>query len=159
MSIISDALKKVSDQRSQVVRLQEEELGNIFLDNKSRARTQRKRWSALSSAGTLLIVAVAIAIFYFVANNINDTAIAPKITAPVVREPDHGAARKEVSSLVSLPSFTLSGIVGGGGESMAMIGNTILKKGDFYEGAQLVEISSDKVIMLYDNSEFILRIK
>ena len=65
----------------------------------------------------------------------------------------------EVIETEVLPVFILNGIIQGNGESLAMINNTILKKGDFYQGGQIINITSSSVTLFYRDKEITLRIK
>lgn len=65
----------------------------------------------------------------------------------------------EVKKKPPLPDLELCGIMEGIGEPMAIINNRIMKKGEYVEGAHLIAIGSDRVNLLYDDKEIILRLE
>jgi hypothetical protein len=174
MSIISDALKKVSEQRRNAARLRDEDLKRIFISDTKRIKSKKTRWSVLSSVGTILIVGFAIAAFLYNAqfsppaiySAIPSLRPAPALESPPRVTPAKEAPKRMVSSAPIesvetelLPVFTLNGIIEGGGESLAMINNNILRKGDFFQGAQIIDIAQNSVTLLYQDKEITLRIK
>ncbi|MFH1753102.1 MAG: hypothetical protein ABH875_02870 [Candidatus Omnitrophota bacterium] len=172
MSIISDALKKASDQRKPPVRKRDEDLKSIFVSETKRIGSKKREWSVLTGIGTIAIIVAAIAIFIYNSGLFSSSTYSaipalrpsPEAVAPkemLVRE----AVRRvqetpvEVTATETLPLFTLNGIIEGGGESLAMINNTILKKGDLYQGGQVISITKDSVTLFYRDKEITLRIK
>jgi hypothetical protein len=170
MSIISDALKKVSDKRRDTVRLKEEELANIFSTTSDKIESKKARWNMLSVAGTVFIVGLAIAAFFYLAQSVpmfgrtaaslpqsEDTETAPPgiVAGTVFTE----KSVTEEASVKTLMPFKLNGITEGAGESFAIINNNILRKGEYFQGAQLIEIAGDNVTLLYDDKEVTLRIE
>lgn len=176
MSIISEALRKVSDKRSDVVKLRDEELKGVFIDDAVKASPKRiiakpkkstvRVWSSIA---TLFIVGFAVVAFFYTTGSNTNTAYAPPSYTPVI-EPVAPAPAPSIIKAVTkppvrprqmprLPDFVLNGIIQGKGESLAVIDNQILKKGDFYRGAQVINIGGDNVALSYHGQEIILRIK
>ena len=77
-------------------------------------------------------------------------------SAPIMTKTEAVVDKPEKNLLFS---FTLNGVMEGPGESLAIIDNKILKKGDYIHGAQLINISTDRVTLLYDDKEIILYIE
>jgi hypothetical protein len=157
MSIISDALKKASDRKSDNIRLRREELSPIFIDDKKRIRENKSKRSLISGVGTLLIIGIAV--FFFLSNGQFIPSIAYRAASIPAPIPLVAVRANPAAETETIPRFVLNGIIEGAGESLAMINNSIVKKGDFFLGAQVIEIGKDKVALLYNRKEITLRIK
>lgn len=164
MSIISEALRKVSDQRRSVVRLRNEELAGIFVDDARKVKSKKEKWTLMSSIGTVFIVGFGIVAFLY---NAQPPVMVPQLsvatTQPVAKVLPLTTVVSPTPVIGSvetglLPIFNLNGVIEGGGESLVMINNNILKKGDYIEGAQIIRITSESVTLYYNNKEIILRI-
>lgn len=174
MSIISDALRKVADKRSDYTRLKDEKLDRDLTPEIKRLAIKKTRLSILSSVGVFFIVGLAIVIFLY-NSDITPSFIHPKtpslitpkditlktditkddtekITPPLSVAPIKKERR-------ALPHLTLNGIIGGTGEPLAIINNKILKKGDSIYGARLIYIAKDKVTLSYRDREFTLEME
>lgn len=183
MSIISDALKKVSDKRKSIVRLPEESDADLSYDIKEMA-PKKPRWNLPSTIATVFIAGFAIVAFLYSTNLLTLSTPQPKqlaaapdaistqelraIDVKVAASPAGDKIIKPVSAPVSQrprlkavqrPTLTLNGVVGGIGEPMAVIENEILRKGDFVQGAQIIDIGSDRVTLRYDDGEVTLHIE
>jgi type II secretory pathway component PulC len=82
-----------------------------------------------------------------------------------LRDPFQGSIRKEDSSNKEtpvevtqaerpLPSLTIQGVVWGGDFPQAIINNKVVKAGDNIEGAQIIEINKDNIILFYANQQY-----
>ncbi len=172
MSIISDALRKVSDQRKTSVRMRDDELKSIFVSDTKKIKTKKTQWNILTGVGTIFIVGFAIIAFLYNADLFSSArySTTPSLKAPANAAPPKRMRKKavvrntrtvpvEVTETEILPIFILNGIIEGRGESLAMINNTILKKGDFNQGGQIINVSNDSVTLFYRDKEITLRIK
>lgn len=56
-----------------------------------------------------------------------------------------------------LPRLTLNGVILGKGEPLAMIENVILKKGEYIDGAQVIDIGNDSVELDYKGRRYKIR--
>ena len=182
MSIISDALKKVADKRIEVVRLQADATARKLNQDIKKGTTKNTKWSILSGVGTFFIVGFAITAFLY-NTEFFSSFIHPSKAQPIVL-PERIALEKEAivdkpkavikekipSYIVSRPKsvfrkkaqiipLTLNGIIEGQGEPLAIINNNILKAGDYVDGARVINIGPDRVVLFYDNKEILLRIK
>jgi type II secretory pathway component PulC len=55
---------------------------------------------------------------------------------------------------ITLPSLVVSGLIWGGNIPQAIINGKILKEGDTVEGAEILEIKKEGVIIIYKGKEF-----
>ena len=136
--------------------------------------SKKTGWNLLSSVGTLLIVGFAIVAFMFNKEFIPSftfssspapdnllaapkrvfiedkyTEIADRVRKETVRPP----VTKRVPH-----TFKLNGIIEGGGEPLAIIDDRIVRKGELIYGAEVVEIGSERVILLSDDKEVTLHL-
>ena len=69
---------------------------------------------------------------------------------------------KEEASLekeTEIPGLALEGILDGSGRPMVIIDDIILSEGDTIEGAKVIKIEGDSVILIHDQKEFTLFLK
>jgi len=136
--------------------------------------SKKNEWNLLSGIGTVLIVGFAIVAFMltkefipsftFSSSDPSDNLLAAprKVFTEdkymeIVDKARNGTASPSVAVKRSRP-FKLNGIIEGGGESLAVIDDRIVKKGEFVYGAQVVKIGSEKVILLSDDKEITLHL-
>ncbi|MEA3346665.1 MAG: hypothetical protein U9Q21_01080, partial [Candidatus Auribacterota bacterium] len=55
-----------------------------------------------------------------------------------------------------IPELTLKGIIDGSGRPMVIINDIILSEGDTIEGAKVIKVEGDSVILMHDQKEFTL---
>lgn len=172
MSIISDALKKAADKRRGVTRLREEDFTRDLDGHIEKIASKKTRWSLLSSLGTFFIVGFAIIAFLynveFLPSFMNSAGKTSSTVVPKKLDLERTISPADVDKpkVITKPrpkktgsllfNLRLNGIMEGKGESLAVINNKILRKGDFIEGAELIDISSNKVTLLYNRKEIIL---
>jgi len=60
------------------------------------------------------------------------------------------------TSSESLSGLTVQGIIWGGRVAQAIINNSVVKVGDTVQGAQIIEINKDGIVVSYGNREFII---
>lgn len=179
MSIISEALRKASEKRKDVINLKEEDFRtdaaarpdtrrlrdrfrtkDLSIDIKEIA-SRKTKWSLLSTMGTLFIVGLALTAFFY---NVNYLPSGTNSIAPVVAALKETDAVKGVSSEINDINtiqhlLRLNGVIEGTGEPYAVINNRILKKGESIYGAEVLDISSQKVTMLFKGEQITLQIE
>lgn len=175
MSIISDALNKVSDKRIDYIRLREERIKRDLSTDIEKIALKKRRWSFSAIVGTLFIVGFSVLLFLYYIESL-PSSIYPKSTSfntperPALKiETPKDSVTESAPSFFStislkekkevLPALTLNGIIGGRGEPLAIINNMVLRKGDFIQGAQLLEIYTDRVELISGDKEITLRIE
>jgi len=89
--------------------------------------------------------------------------VTPKEAPPPPQEtastPTTPAASSQSSPIVLKSSLTLNGIVQGEGEDLAILNNQITKIGEDIEGATLLEIGKDSVLLEEGEKRFRLKLK
>ena len=83
---------------------------------------------------------------------------AVEIEPLVVKSQEKLSEEKPQIEKITSPSLTLNGIVSTEGEPLALINNRIAKKGDYIEGAQVVEIFSDRIELIFEGEKIILQV-
>ena len=169
MSIISEALKKVSDKRRNIVQLSEEDLKKEFgIDIKEEAASKKARWAILSGAGTIVMACAAVLAFLYTRGNLQSFApplqspavvVSEKLGLPALFPAALPADRTEEAGLLTIPSLMLSGVIEGAGDSLAVINDRILREGDLVNGAMITDIVADSVTLIYNGKELNLRIE
>ena len=61
-------------------------------------------------------------------------------------------------SLPTKPRLTLSGVIGGPGEPMAIINGSLLGPGDAIEGATLLDVTGDSARLRWRDEDVVLRL-
>lgn len=160
MSIINEALKKAASKNDDFSRLASEPLkefektaGSVQLDVQKKT-WQRKKWLFFGGISGGLAASVLF-ISIFLGKDLSVTS-RPRPTAIAQPAPEAVAAP---AKYVRLPNLTLDGIVEGRGEPMAIINARIVKVGDNLQGASVVRINKESVLLVYEGQEFLLRIK
>ena len=92
----------------------------------------------------------------------------PEAKESVAVEQPFSAEEKVVSEVeadvplekeTEIPELTLEGIIGGSGRPMVIINDIILSEGDTIEGAKVIKVEGDSVILMHDQKEFSLSLK
>lgn len=115
----------------------------------------------------LLIAAAAVAFFFFyrgtAGNSLNPVKSETAINSPVAvlaknitASPRAGLSKKSPSGA---DGFTLTGVIHGEGEPMAIISGSVYMKGDFANGAEVIDIKENSVILNNNGKEIELRVE
>ncbi len=137
MSIIYDALKKVE----------------ASVINEPKTKTDKRvkpkikpylLYALLACVG--LFIANAFSVFSFPKPSLNKTQAAVK-PEPIIQPPARTSALEVIPQELKPPSFNLTGVFFSKDESYALINNQIVKKGDKIDGATVMEITVDEVVL------------
>ncbi|PIQ88680.1 MAG: hypothetical protein COV72_07060 [Candidatus Omnitrophica bacterium CG11_big_fil_rev_8_21_14_0_20_42_13] len=58
----------------------------------------------------------------------------------------------------NIPPFVVKGVVWGEGFTQAIINDSVVKEGDYIEGAKVLEINKDKIKLSYEDNIFFLSV-
>lgn len=175
MSIISDALRKVSDKRTDRMVLRDRVLRETLSPEIKRIAARKTQWYVSSSLGTLFIVGFVVFMFLYNAEHLlppqappdsgSHEPVKPEVKAQVKPEikPDikQGVlkAHKDAPAYRDNQLFILDGIMEGSGEPLAIINDRILREGDFVSGARIMRIGQDAVILERGKKEIRLKLE
>ena len=135
MSLINDALKKVSKEKGDK---DSPSLGREGFDIPPFPRKKRP-----NPKGSLFLTFLGIFLFIGVAILVR-LSVKPKTTHPSQKKAPKVSKEERKAHRVPI---VLNGIVHGNGEEMAMLNNQIIRVGDEIEGATLSEVGADYVVL------------
>lgn len=85
-------------------------------------------------------------------------------TSGTLRDPFQGVNTRPISSgqaqvqAKELPPMTIQGIMWGGKFNQAIINSKVVKAGDTIEGAQVISIEKNKIILIFEGRKFTLTV-
>ncbi len=168
MSIITDALKKVENEKGSKT-MSSKAYVNKVMGPERKGTYQGKELKGnktLIAAGSMVlltIIILAVSNAFLIPKDLELAGRTELLEAEAYRdmrseiellESERVAARKEL-----LSSFRLNGIVWDSNDSWAIINNRIVRPGDVLEGVTIVSIKPQKVVLSFKQEEFDLVVK
>jgi len=172
MSIINEALKKASEKKiyiSDFISEPTKDFGRVLNINElQRMAWQRRKWVLFGGISGTIVASVVVFTLFFSKDIMVQTP--DLITSDLIRPSEPAVitpqetqeivtVSKKFEDYLKVPTLSLTGVTKGRGKGIAVINNRIMNIGDHIDGASLVRINNDNVIMVYKGQEFILRIK
>jgi len=77
--------------------------------------------------------------------------------APEQSKESQGQDAQAATPTLLLPSMNIQGLIWGGRFPQAIINGKVLRIGDVIEGAQIIEIKKEGIVLSYDNRNYTLR--
>jgi hypothetical protein len=88
------------------------------------------------------------------AEGLKDPFMLPKIEENKVQLPESGLEPKIPEVMVVPPALTIQGILWGGRSAQAIINQKIVKIGDILEGARIIDIKKEGIIIDFQGQQF-----
>lgn len=85
-------------------------------------------------------------------------------TSSTLRDPFQGVNTRPASGsqaqvqVKELPAMTVQGIMWGGKFNQAIVNSKVIKAGDSIEGAQVVSIEKNKIVLIYESRKYTLTV-
>lgn len=188
MSIITEALKKAAKEKVKTINLSDKTVTLRGKPSYKSENTRYKRRKRLIISGILLLVTIAFLTLAntFLLPSLDIERPKSMVTSDdSIETPVEAEAYTNVKSELALfedkkslmdntakafrseltieeeftSNFTLNGIVYDADDSWAIINNKVVRTGDTLEGANVLSIAPQKVVLLFKNERFVLSVK